>query len=214
MTQQCHYLRKLRKPQFRKTCAPQCSLQHYLQQSAYGRNLDVHRQMKGERSYDACVGAKSLQSCPTLCDCSPPGFSAHGILQTRILECVAMPSSRGYPKPRDRTCISCILGRFLTTEPVREAPKKMWYICTMTYYSAIKKNEFESDLVRWMNVESVIQSEINQKEKNKYPTSTHICEIQKNGTDEPICRARLESQTWTRELWTQQTRRGWIELRV
>ena len=141
MTQQCHYLRKLRKPQFRKTCGPQCSLQHYLQQSAYGRNLDVHLQMKGERSYGACVGAKSLQSCPALCDCSPPGFSAHGILQARILECIAMSSSRGYPKPRDRTCISCISGRFLTAEPVREAPKKMWYICTMTYYSAIKKNE-------------------------------------------------------------------------
>ena len=44
------------------------------------------------------VHAKSLQSCPTLCDpmdCSPPGSSAHGILQARILEWVAMPSSRG-----------------------------------------------------------------------------------------------------------------------
>ena len=42
--------------------------------------------------------AKSLQSGPTLCDpidCSPPGFSVHGILQARILEWVAMPSSRG-----------------------------------------------------------------------------------------------------------------------
>ena len=45
-----------------------------------------------------CMGAKSLQSCPTLCDpmdCSPPGSSVHGILQARILEWVAMPSSRG-----------------------------------------------------------------------------------------------------------------------
>ena len=49
------------------------------------------------------VCAKLLQSCPTLCnpmDCSPPGFSVHGILQARILEWVAMPSSKGdLPEP-------------------------------------------------------------------------------------------------------------------
>ena len=52
--------------------------------------------------------------------------------------------------------------------------KKMWYIYTMKYYSAIKKNEFVSVLVRWMNLEPVIQSELNQKEKNKYCILTHI----------------------------------------
>ena len=41
-------------------------------------------------------------------DCSPPGFSVHGIFQARILEWVAIPSSRGFSRPRDRTCISCI----------------------------------------------------------------------------------------------------------
>ena len=49
-----------------------------------------------------CVCAKSFQSCPTSCnsmDCSPPGSSVHGILQTRILEWVAMPSSRGSFRP-------------------------------------------------------------------------------------------------------------------
>ena len=53
-----------------------------------------------------CVRAKLLQSCCTLCylaDCSPPGSSVHGILQTRILEWVAMSSSRGSSRPRDRT---------------------------------------------------------------------------------------------------------------
>ena len=53
------------------------------------------------------------QSCPTLCDpmdCSPPNSSVHGILQARILEWVAMPSSRGSSRPRDRTHISlCLL---------------------------------------------------------------------------------------------------------
>ena len=46
-----------------------------------------------------CVCAKSLQSCLILCnpmDCSLPGFSVHGILQARLLEWVAVPSSRGY----------------------------------------------------------------------------------------------------------------------
>ena len=46
--------------------------------------------------------------------------------------------------------------------------RKLWYIYTMEYYSAIKKNTFESALVKWMNLEPVIQSEVNQKEKNKY----------------------------------------------
>ena len=45
--------------------------------------------------------------------------------------------------------------------------KKLWYICTMEYYSAIERNEFESVLVRWMNLEPVLQSEVSQKEKNK-----------------------------------------------
>ena len=48
---------------------------------------------------------------------------------------------------------------------------------TMECSSVIKGNEFVSFLVNWMKLEPVIQREINQKEKNKYPTSTHICEI-------------------------------------
>ena len=47
-------------------------------------------------------------------DCSPPGSPVHGIFQVRILEWVAMPSSRGSSQPRDRTHISCIAGRFFT----------------------------------------------------------------------------------------------------
>ena len=43
--------------------------------------------------------------------------------------------------------------------------RKLWYICTMEYYSAIKENEFESVLMRWMKLEPIIQSEVCQKEK-------------------------------------------------
>ena len=59
-----------------------------------------------------CLGSKSLQLCPTLCepmDCSPPGSSVQGILQARILERVAIFSSRGSSQPRDRTQVSCVL---------------------------------------------------------------------------------------------------------
>ena len=50
--------------------------------------------------------------------------------------------------------------------------EKLWYIYTMEYYSAIKMNEFESVVVRWMNLESLIQSKVSQK--NKHHILTHI----------------------------------------
>ena len=52
--------------------------------------------------------------------------------------------------------------------------KKLWYIYTMEYYSAIKWKAFESVLVRWMNLEPIIQSEVSQKEKDKYCILMHI----------------------------------------
>ena len=52
--------------------------------------------------------------------------------------------------------------------------KMLWGIYTMKYYSTIKKNTFESVLMRWMNLEPNIQSEISQKEKDKYHISMHI----------------------------------------
>ena len=55
--------------------------------------------------------------------------------------------------------------------------KKMWYIYTMEYYSAIKRNEIGSFVEVWMDLETVIQSEVSQKEKNKYGVLIHICGI-------------------------------------
>ena len=52
--------------------------------------------------------------------------------------------------------------------------KKMWYLYTMVYCSAIKRNEIELFVVRWMDLEFVIQSEVSKKEKNKYRMLTHI----------------------------------------
>ena len=53
----------------------------------------------------------------------------------------------------------------------------MWYIYTMEYYSAIKRNEIWSFVEIWMDLETVIQSEVSQKEKNKYRILMHICGI-------------------------------------
>ena len=58
-----------------------------------------------------------------------------------------------------------------------EWTKKMWYVYTMEYYSAIKKNELGSFVETWMDLETVIQSEVSQKEKNKYCILMHICGI-------------------------------------
>ena len=55
--------------------------------------------------------------------------------------------------------------------------KKLWYIYTVEYYSAIKRNTFELVLMRWMKREPIIQSEVNQKEKDKYHILTHIYRI-------------------------------------
>ena len=52
--------------------------------------------------------------------------------------------------------------------------RKMWYIYTIECHSAIKKNSFESVLMRWMKLESIIQSEVSQKDKDQYSILTHI----------------------------------------
>ena len=55
--------------------------------------------------------------------------------------------------------------------------KKLWCIYTMEYYSAIKRNRSESVLMRWMNLEPIIQSKVSQKEKDKYYILLHIYRI-------------------------------------
>ena len=71
----------------------------------------------------------------------------------------------------------------------------------MEYYSAIKSNAFESVLMRWMNLEPIIQSKVSQKEKDKYCILTHIHGIQKTDTEEFIYRAAVEKQTLRIDLW-------------
>ena len=81
------------------------------------------------------------------------------------------------------SCTTMFTARLFTIARIWKQPKcpltdewikKMWHIYTMEYYSAIKGNEIELFVVRWMDLEFVIQNEVSQKEKNKYRTLTHI----------------------------------------
>ena len=80
-------------------------------------------------SKNTCVHVPGIITCvlsrvwPLCCpmDCSPPGFSVHGILQARMLEWVAISYSRGSSQPRNRTWVSCTAGRFFIDWAIREA---------------------------------------------------------------------------------------------
>ena len=57
--------------------------------------------------------------------------------------------------------------------------RKLWYIYTVEYYPVIKKNAFESVLMRWMKLEPIIQSEVSQKEKHQYSILTHMWNLER-----------------------------------
>ena len=90
-----------------------------------------------------------------------------------------------YPKEtkiEKDTCIPLLITALFTTARTWKQPKcpstdewikKLWYIHTMEYYSAIKRSAFESFLMRWTNLERIIQNEVSQKEKDKYLILTH-----------------------------------------
>ena len=86
--------------------------------------------------------------------------------------------------------------------------KKMWNIYTMEYCSIMIRDETGSflQMIR-MNLESVIQSEVSQKEKSKCHMLMCIYGIQKTGTDNPICMAVIETQMWRMDLWIQWEKR-------
>ena len=73
---------------------------------------------------------------------------------------------------------------------------------TMEYYSAIKRSKIGLFVETWLDLETVIQGEVSQKEKNKYHILTYTCGTQKNGTDEPVCRAEIETQMQRTNVWT------------
>ena len=98
----------------------------------------------------------------------------------------AMPLLGIYPeetKIEKHACIPLFTAALFTTARTWKQPgcpstdewiKQFWYIYTMEYYSAIKRNTFESVLMRWMNLEMIVENEVTQKEKDKYHILTHI----------------------------------------
>ena len=74
--------------------------------------------------------------------------------------------------------------------------RKLWYIYTMEYYSATKKNTFESVLMKWMKLEPIIQSEVSQKDKRQHSILTHIYGILKDGNENPVCKTAKETQMY------------------
>ena len=98
--------------------------------------------------------AQLLQLCLTLCspiDCRPPACSIHGVFQARILEWDAMPSARASSWPRDQTCISCvscISGRFFTTEPPEKAHR--WSLMSVQCINARSSDDLSPHCPYWM----------------------------------------------------------------
>ena len=92
--------------------------------------------------------------------------------------------------------------------------RKLWYICKMEYYSAIKKNAFESVLMRWMKLEPIIQSEVSQKEKHQYSILTHIyMEFRKMVTMTLYARQQKRHRCKEQIFELCRRRRGWDDLR-
>ena len=99
---------------------------------------------------------------------------------------LAIPLLGIYPEEtrvEKETCIPLFIAALFTTARTWKQPrcpltdewiKKLWYIYTMVYCSAIKRNTFESVLMRWVNLEPILQSEVSQKEKEKYHMLMHI----------------------------------------
>ena len=103
----------------------------------------------------------------------------------------AIPLLGIYPeetKIERNTCIPLFIAALFTIARTWNQPrypltdewiKKLWYIYTMDYYSAIKSNTFESVLMRWMNLESIIQSEVSQKEREILYSNAYIRDLEK-----------------------------------
>ena len=107
-------------------------------------------------------------------------------LKTELPYDPAIPLLGIYPEKtiiQKETCTTVFIAALFTIARTWKQPKcpltdewikKMWPIFTMEYYSAIKRNKIELFVVRWMDLESVIQSEVSQEEKNKYRMLTHM----------------------------------------
>ena len=101
------------------------------------------------------------QSCLTLCDsmhCSPPNFSVHGIFQTRILEWVAMPSSKGSSRTRDWICISCVScsGRQADSLPLCHLGSPFFFSLVTALKGKLQQSTDEENTLSWnVDIDSI-----------------------------------------------------------
>ena len=129
----------------------------------------------------------AIQPSHPLSSPSPPTFnlSHHQGLFQWVSSSPQESSTTPQFKSINSLVLSFLYGSILTSH--------MWYLYTVAYYFAIKRNAFDSVLMRWMNLEPTIQSEVSQK--NKHHILMHIYGIQKDGTDRPI-----HSPSWLK-IW-------------
>ena len=90
--------------------------------------------------------------------------------------------------------------------------KKLWCIYTVEYFSAIKRNAFESVLMRWMKLEPIIHNEVSQKDNHQYSILMHIYGIWKDGNNNPVCETAKETQKYRTVFWTLWKGREWDDL--
>ena len=142
----------------------------------------------GEREHSCPVGGKS-GDIRIKSGCSHYGEQYWRFLKKLKIELPydpAIPLLGIYPEKtiiQKDTCTPVSTAALFTIARTRKQPKcpsteewikKMWYIYTIEYYSAIKRNKIGSFVETWMDLETVIQSEVSQKEKNKYSIFMHI----------------------------------------
>ena len=143
------------------------------------------------------------KSCPTLCDLmdsSPPGFSVHGSLQARILEWVAISFSRGFSRPRDGTCISCIGRWILTTEPPGKPRGGGSFVKAGVPKLTGHQNLWESCQVPWAGSRPPSRGQLSPRKLHAQQVPMWVsCRLPRPGT---------AMKVWS-TVWEEQTSDGW-----